>query len=162
MTDEREKLPLEYPLKQALEIYFKRLIVFVNVVLLNFALLGLLLGITTFAKEPSSATLIMWGVALLILSLITLRQPFRNMISQHMARLEQITVSPALSAVLIFVGLGLLINLFFSFLSHWPERAPGFLVRDFANHFSVLRKYDPLIMFRFIELPQDFPFLSRP
>jgi hypothetical protein len=118
MTDEREKLPLEYPLKQALEIYFKRLIVFVNVVLLNFALLGLLLGITTFAKEPSSATLIMWGVALLILSLITLRQPFRNMISQHMARLEQITVSPALSAVLIFVGLGLLINLFFSFLSH--------------------------------------------
>jgi len=111
MDAQNDKLPSEYPLKDSLTIYGKRLVIFLSVVLFNFALLGLLLGVSRISKGNSSPTLILWALAVFVLFAFSWK-PLHKIAFEHITKLENnIVLSPVLSTIFVIVGIGLVINL---------------------------------------------------
>lgn len=119
--DIQRELPLDYPLGIALAFYFTRFLGFGSVVLLNFSLLGLLVGVPMLTDGPSSAVLIILAVAefillaLLLLTVALLRYivlpPKAAVLGCSGVRLgDPARLVPVLSVLLAVVGLGLAIK----------------------------------------------------
>lgn len=72
----REKLPLEYPVREALRIYMRRLFIFVMVIATNLAFLGVILSILKFLTLPYSTAITLLiaiqGICVVILTLLGL------------------------------------------------------------------------------------------
>jgi hypothetical protein len=71
MNNDIKKLPLEYPLKESLRIYTKRLAMFFAVVLLNFILLGFILLIARSSSQLSLTTFLMTTFLALLVVLLS-------------------------------------------------------------------------------------------
>ena len=109
-----QKLPLEYSLTESLAIYGKRLAVFLNIVLWNFVLLGLGLGISGYVQGEAKRGMLGASIILLVLCLLDLR-----LLRYPGGRVGLLQYEPSTSlgasssAALIAIGAGVIWFIFF-------------------------------------------------